>query len=292
MLSLLLPLPDAALSDLARRSAQSAVKAVAPTASLEDVGIAVGIADRAAGTVRWGGFNETKTHYPASAIKLFWLAYARHRIAEGKLKETPEVDRAMHDMILDSVNDATAMVVDATTETTVGPELAPRDLARWMEQRQAANRWFTSLGYTGVNASQKTWNEGPYGRERQGYGPKFEFRNAMSPLAGMRLLSEVMMDRVIDPAACAKMRELLHRTDSTNYQYSAFTGGQTALGSEVWSKAGWTSTVRCDLAWVKAPDGREVALAVFTDKSAVAEGLVPRISRELLIGLGMPVKLP
>ena len=128
------------------------------------------VGDRATGTVRWGGFNETKTHYPASAIKLFWLAYARHRIAEGKLTQTPELDRAMHDMIVDSVNDATALVVDATTETTGGPELPPRELDRWIARRQAANRWYDSLGYTGVNASQKTWNEGPYGRERQGYG--------------------------------------------------------------------------------------------------------------------------
>ncbi len=290
MLSVLVPLPDPSLSDLARRSAASAIAAIAPKASFDDVGIAVGVADRKAGTIRWGGFNETKTHYPASSIKLFWLAYARHRIAEGKLKETPELDHALHDMIVDSVNDATALVVDATTETTGGPELPPRELARWIGRRQSANRWFASLGYTGVNASQKTWNEGPYGRERQGYGPNFERRNAMSPLAGMRLLDEIMLDRIVDAAACGKMRELLHRTRPDDIQFRDFTGAQLGPGCDVWSKAGWTSAVKCDLAWIKAPDGREVTLAVFTDGTARVEALLPRISRELLVGLHVPVK--
>lgn len=290
MLSALLPMPDPGLNDLARRAAETAIEAVAPKAAREDVGVAVGVVDRAAGAVRWGGFNETKTHYPASTVKLFWLAFARHRIAEGKLKETPELDRAMHDMIVDSVNDATALVVDATTQTTGGPELPPRDLKRWMERRQAANRWFATLGYAGIVADQKTWNEGPYGRERQGYGKEFELRNAMSPLAGMRLLSEIMLDRIVDPAACAKMRELLHRTSPESIQYRDFTGGQLGPGCEIWSKAGWTSTVKVDLAWIKAPDGREVVLSVFTEGSAREETLLPRLSRELLMGLKVPVK--
>lgn len=89
MLAILLPSADPTLNELAHRSAETALAAVAPKASKDDVGVAIGVVDRAAATVRWGGFNETRTHYPASTIKLFWLAYARHRIAEGRLKETP-----------------------------------------------------------------------------------------------------------------------------------------------------------------------------------------------------------
>lgn len=289
VISVLLATPDPSLGDLARRSVETALAAVAPKASPDDVGVAVGVVDRASRTIRWGGFNETKTHYPASTVKLFWLAYVRHRIAEGKLRETPELQRAMRDMIVDSTNDATALVVDAATETTGGAELSPKALKRWMDRRQAANRWFASLGYSGVNASQKTWNEGPYGRERQGYGPNFEHRNAMSPLAGMRLLGEIMLDRIVDPAACESMRKLLHRTNLDDAQRKGFSGGQLTSECEVWSKAGWTSTVKCDLAWIKAPDGREVTLALFTDKSAMSETLLPRIARELLRGLKMPL---
>ena len=290
ILPVLLPAADPDLSLLARRSVEKAIVAVAPKASTVDVGVAVGVVDRAKGTVRWGGLNETKVHYPASTIKLFWLAYAEKRIEEGKLKPTPELERGLHDMIVDSINDATALVVDATTETTGGPELAPKALAEWTKRRQAANRWFASMGYTGVNALQKTWNEGPYGRERQGLGKDYAYRNAMSPLAGMRLLSEIMLDRIVDPAACERMRTLLHRTRPDDDQVIGFAGGEFGPGCEIWSKAGWTSTVRCDLAWIKAPDGREIVLSIFTDKTAMVDALLPRIAREIAIGSGFPVR--
>ena len=252
--------------------------------------MSLGVVDRAAGTVRWGAYGGDRTFYPASTVKLFWLAYAEKRIEDGKLKTTTELERALRDMIVDSVNDATALVVDAVTDTTGGAELSPRALRTWMEKRQAANRWFAGLGYAGINACQKTWNEGPYGRERQGYGPKFEFRNAMAPLAGMRLLSEIMLDRIVDPAACGRMRELLHRPKPDDEQVKGFSGSQMGSGCEIWSKAGWTDEVKCDLAWIKAPDGREVVLSIFTAKSARKEELLPRIAYELLAGLKIPVK--
>jgi len=290
MLSVLLPLSDPVLNDLSRKAAESAMAAVTSPVKAQDVGIAVGVVDRPSGTVRWGGFNEGNVHYPASTIKLFWLAFAERRIADGKLKRTPELDRALKDMVVDSVNDATAQVVDATTETTGGPELPARDLKRWMDRRQAANRWFASLGYTGVNVCQKTWNEGPYGRERQGYGPKYELRNAMSPLAGMRLLSEIMLDRIVSPSACAHMRGLLYRTRPDDEQVVGFSGSQIGRDCEIWSKAGWTSTVRCDLAWIKAPGGREVILSIFGENSAKDDAFLPRVAHELLVGLRIPVR--
>lgn len=290
MLPVMLPTSDPVLDALARRAAETNLALVAPKAKAEDVGVAVGVVDRTAGTVRWGAFNGDRTHYPASTVKLFWLAYAERRIEDGKLKSTPELQRGLHDMIVDSVNDATALVVDSATETTGGPELSPKALKAWMAKRQAANRWFSGMGYTGINACQKTWNEAPYGRERQGYGPKFELRNAMSPLAGMRLLSEIMLDRIVTPEACGRMRELLHRTNPLDTQFAGFSGSQMGAGCEIWSKAGWTDSVKCDIAWIKASDGREIVLSIFTADTAREETLVQKIARDLLVGLKMPVK--
>lgn len=285
MLSVLLPQSDASLDAIAKRSVQNALAVVASKASPDDVGVAIGLADRTAGTVRWGAFNGDKTQYPASTIKLFYLAYAHHRLATGKLKPSAELDRGLHDMIVDSVNDATALVLDAVTGTTGGPELSPKALKAWMDKRQAVNRWYSSLGYTGVNACQKTWNEGPYGRERQGYGPNYELRNAMSPLAGMRVLSEIMLDRIVSPAACAQMRTLLHRTGPEEGQVKGFVGGELPAGTEQWSKAGWTSTVRHDLCWFKAPDGREIVLAIFTQGTAKDDPVLPAVARQILTAL-------
>lgn len=279
LLPVLLSTSDPTLDALCRQ----ALAVAAPEAKTDDFGIAFGIADRAKGTVRWGGFQAEKARYPASTVKLFYLAFARQLIHLGKLKETPELDRAMHDMIVDSTNDATALVLDSITGTTGGPELPPKELAKWMDRRQAVNRWFTGLGYTGLNACQKPWNEGPYGREMQGYGEKYALRNAMSPLEGMRLISEIMLDRIVTPQECERMRALLHRTPDAP-QVKGFIGAALPAGWEQWSKAGWTSTVRHDIAWVKAPDGREMAMAIFSENHAGDESLIPKIAKTLIDG--------
>ena len=60
----------------------------------------------------WGGYHGEDTFYPASVCKLFYLNAAHAWLESGKLKETPELDRAIHDMVISSSNDATQLVVE------------------------------------------------------------------------------------------------------------------------------------------------------------------------------------
>src|SRR4051812_8300724 len=60
--------------------------------------------------------------YPASVIKLFYLEAAHRWMEDGKIKDTPELRRAMKDMIVLSYNEATHYVLDVLTDTTSGPE--------------------------------------------------------------------------------------------------------------------------------------------------------------------------
>src|SRR3712207_6947198 len=93
-------------------------------------------------------------------------------------------------MIVDSSNDATHFVVDALSGVSNGAELAPQELKKWAEKRTVVNRYFASLGYAvgpgGINVVQKPWCEGPYGRERQFLGPKYENRNKLTTDATAR----------------------------------------------------------------------------------------------------------
>ena len=75
--------------------------------------------------------------YPASVIKLFYLVAAHRWLEDGKLKDTEELRRAMRDMIVDSLNEATGYLVDCLTGTTSGPELTPR---RWRNGMTSATR--------------------------------------------------------------------------------------------------------------------------------------------------------
>src|SRR5689334_14244375 len=70
--------------------------------------------------------------YPASVVKLFYLVAAHQQMETGALKATPELERALHDMIVESSNDATHYVFNALTGTTDGPELDADALAQFL----------------------------------------------------------------------------------------------------------------------------------------------------------------
>lgn len=243
--------------------------------------------DRERGTGRIGSYRGGEDFYPASVVKMFWMAFAEHLLEAGELSPSSELERALDHMIRDSSNDATAFVVDATTGTTGGPELPGAEFRVWAERRHAANRWFQSLGYVGINVCQKTWCEGPYGRERQFYGEHYENRNGLTADATARLMAEIATDRVVTPERCARMRNLLQRQNpadsaEADSQATDFSGRSIPSGARLWSKAGWTSNSRNDVAWICLPDGREVVVAVFTRDQSQNEAIIPYIVKQLI----------
>jgi hypothetical protein len=287
---------DTALTELCRQVADKTVSEFAAKGLKADqLGITVAALDRSKGAWTDGAYRGDQAMYPASVVKLFYLAYAADRLNRGKLRITPELERGIKDMVVDSSNDATALVVDAITGTSGGPELPPKELDMWLNRRKAVNRWYEARGYRGVNACQKTWNEGPYGRERQGYGPNFENRNSLTPDACVRVMCEIALDKIAAPTAkprdwSAWMKGLLLRkipadSKETDYQASAFSGKILPSGATLWSKAGWTSTVRHDVAWVRLPDGREFVWAIFTKSNSENSAIIPFAAGEILAAL-------
>jgi len=213
--------------------------------------------------------------YPASVVKLFYLVAVHEWLAQNMISPAAELDRAVRDMIVDSSNDATSLVVDVLTGTTSGPELPPGPFATWQQQRNIVNRYFQSLGWPEldtINANQKTWCDGAYGRERAFLGELMDNRNALTTEATARLLHSIvggvavsgqrsqammaLMQRSLDPAALA--------TDPEN-QVTGFLGAGLPQSASLWSKAGETSTVRHDAAYVELPHLLPFLLVVFTE---------------------------
>src|SRR4026207_1250942 len=190
-------------------------------------------------------FRGNERVYPASVVKLFYLVAAHRWVEDKKIEATPELTRALRDMIVDSSNEATQYVVDVLTHTTAGYELPPKEMEEWQYQRNAMNRYFAGLGYTNINVNQKTFCEDAYGRERVSRGPNGENRNKLTTDATARLMMEIVTGKVANAARTAAMMELLKReytgqsNDSDN-QGLGFTG--IALkgreGFRLWSKAG------------------------------------------------------
>jgi beta-lactamase class A len=237
-------------------------------------------------------FRGNERVYPASVVKLFYLVAAHRWLEDKKIEQTPELTRALRDMIVDSSNEATQYVVDVITHTTAGYELPPKEMEEWQYKRNAVNRYFSSLGYTNINVNQKTFCEDAYGRERASRGPNGENRNKLTTDATARLLMEIATGKIANPARTAAMMDLLKRdytgqsTDSDN-QGLGFTG--IALkgreGFRLWSKAGWTSTTRHDVAYVEMPDGGRFVLATFTTGHANEREIIPTVARVVIDGL-------
>ena len=231
-----------------------------------------------------GSYRGDAQTYPASVVKLFYLAAAHHQIEIGALTRTPELERAMHDMIVDSSNDATSQVVDLLTGTTSGPELDDTALGTWLDKRNLMNGYFASLGYENINVDQKTWCEGPYGRERQGLGSDFQNRNRLTTDAVGRLWWEIVTGHAASPAGTREMLNLLHRdpwvkSDDPDDQATAYSGKSLPQGSQYYSKAGWTSDTRHDTAYIRLPNGAEYILAVFTVGNSKQTDIIPFVSQ-------------
>jgi beta-lactamase class A len=226
--------------------------------------------------------------YPASVVKLFYLVATHHWLETGQLVDTAELRRALHDMIVHSHNDATHYILDLLSGTTSGPELPEAELELWQERRNVVNRYFASLGYRGINVNKKPWCEGPYGREIQAIQRFEPSRNWLTTDTTARLLTEIFLDLNLAPQRCAEIRELLrrdpHSGPDANPQ-ARFTGPALPPGSQLWSKAGWTSQTRHDAACIQLPDGRRIILVTFTIDHAGEPKLIPTIARFVLENL-------
>ncbi|HSS21441.1 MAG TPA: serine hydrolase [Pyrinomonadaceae bacterium] len=237
-------------------------------------------------------FRGNERIYPASVVKLFYLGAVHRWLEDRKIEDTPELRRAVKDMIVDSSNEATQYVVDVLTHTTAGYELSPKEMKEWQEKRNAVNRYYSSLGYTNINVNQKTFCEDAYGRERVSRGPNGENRNKLTTDAVARLLAEIATGKAVNAARSAQMMELLKRDYSgtskdADDQGHGFTGIalQGVAGVKLWSKAGWTSTTRHDAAYLELPDGSKFVLVTFTTDHANEREIIPTVARIVIEGM-------
>jgi hypothetical protein len=235
--------------------------------------------------------NGTRLIYPASVSKLFYLLAAHDAFESGPLAPTPELERALADMITVSGNDATHLVVDALTGTTGGIELPEPEMALWLDRRQAMNRRLRALGWAEfekITIAHKTYAEGPYGREKIARGPEGEHGNRLTTEAVARLIFEIATGGAVTPDRSAAMLALMARdprghSDDPPDQVRGFFGEGLPEGAKLWSKAGWTSQTRHDAAYVELPEGPSFILVAFTTGPEMARDrrFLPELARRI-----------
>ncbi|MEO3705526.1 serine hydrolase [Trichormus azollae] len=244
--------------------------------------------------VRGFSYRGGERIYPASVVKLFYLVTVHEWLEKGMSNTSKELERALGDMIVDSSNDATSLIVDILSGTTSGPELPTGPFETWKYQRNIINRYYQSLGWEEmgtINVCQKTWGDGPYGRERAFYGEMFENRNMLTTNATARLLHSIVGGVAVSSGRSQSMMSLLKRSikpdelpkDVDEDQVTGFLGGGLPRNSQIWSKTGWTSSVRHDAAYIELQDQRPYLLVVFTEgkEQAKSREILPFVSRKI-----------
>ncbi len=270
--------PDPSLATRLRMAAEATLKAY-PKLKAEDLALSLVDVSNPALVAR-ADYHGDEHFYPASVIKLFFMAdvFATHKERVG------DVDRALREMISVSDNDATAYLVDILANTAPGPPLEGRALRKYVERRRDINRRFQKLGYTdNVSAMMKPWSFGPYGVDLQVLGENRVNRNMLTANATASLLLWIV--RLRAPGA-HDMMKLLERPlappREEENQVKEFIGAALPEGARLWSKAGWTSEVRHDAAYVELPNGRKFVLVIFTRGPADDVTLIPAIAKNVL----------
>ena len=247
--------------------------------------------------LRWAHYRGEQAIYPASVVKMFYMAALHQQLEDAKVKLTPELERGLKDMIVDSSNEATQYILDVLTDTSSGAELPQADFDRWQHKRNRVNRYFSSMGYTGINVNQKTFCEDAYGIEQQSRNYKGQNRNMLTTNATARLLADIVLGKSVNGERSRRMMDLMARdpfkqSKDPDSQATGFTGKalieRKMNGAKLWSKAGWTSKSRHDAAYIETPDGLKFVLVVFTENHASEHEPIPALAGKVIERLAKP----
>jgi hypothetical protein len=275
------PALDAALSKIAGE-----IVGEFAAEGLTEAGLSIAVIDMSrdapGGSFPAGAYRGDVPYYPCSVVKLCFLSYYEARKQAGKLADTPELVRAVRDMITVSSNDATGFVVDSITGTTSGPELAGTEWERWKTRRNAVNDWYRGRGYPNLNANQKTFCEDAYGRE-QAFREGGKNRNRMTAADAARIMKEIAHGEVAGEVFTAEMLALLARDitaeepfEDVELEDARLASRGLPRGSRVWAKSGDAYDFHHLVARVALPNGSDYVLAVFTQGVKEVPDVIPR----------------
>ena len=235
------------------------------------------------------GINNRKLIYPASIVKLIYGLVTYSWIETNKILLTQEISDAVNKMLFYSSNDATSFLIDIITGTTSGPCIEGDIWENWKYQRSIINDWLKDLNWNElyeINCCQKTWDDEPFGREKEFYGTENKNRNMMTTDATARILEEIMINLDYQKDNL-NLRSFLKRNlnkdvvkkDPLN-QVKGFLGEGLPEHINFWSKAGLMSQARHYAAWWVDENSVKTLLVVFGngEKYFKDETLFPKIA--------------
>jgi len=248
-------------------------------------------------------------HFPASVVKIFWMAIVFAAIEmkgvnavsqDYAMASSSNLSTDLDKLIKESDNEAGSRIIDFLTGTESGLALPQNSFDQWAAKRYTLNSFFQQKGYGDLNISQKTFPipflqyDGPEGRDAQIRGDvNNPIRNRLSTHQAARLMYEIMQSST-GGSYHQKMRERLFRDLTTNWRsidpnLGHFNPVQAFFGEglaeinpaiRVYSKAGWTSQTRQEVAYIEDGSKRYI-LAIFAEDKTYAqdEKIFPKMAK-------------
>lgn len=176
-------------------------------------------------------------------------------------------------MVSLSSNDATSYILNRLCNTSTGAALSEPQLTPWIEKRKSVQRWLATH-YPQISPKQyqlchATFDESPYGRDKQ--ARDILGSNKLSPLACAQMMAGLFQAKNLLPDHLTKIKQLLSKNSGKNFfsfdgidQVTQFMGGGLPKEAKYWSKAGWTSQVKHETAYVSLGDNDCYVMSVFT----------------------------
>ena len=304
-------------SEIGQRLLSSTREIFAPLAhDVADSSITLHLFPRATAGEQAAGVEEfswqgQRQFYPASVVKVAYLAAALAARHEEKIVPHDELERAITDMILWSSNNATNYVIDLLSGTTGDTLLPDAEMKQWCERRQGVNQFFRDLGWPqaqGINVCQKLMDDDRYGRER--LFATLDGKNNHNCLSSdfvARLFSEICTGTFVNAAISKEAAKYLKRSLEPDFKFlphaqvNGFLGEHLPDNLEYYSKAGWngwtgdalSSYNRHDSAHIVLPQKHckaygAITVVIFSHGKTVSENItfLPQIGQALFSILG------
>ncbi len=241
--------------------ARSAFLAVKPYVTRLDVTLLVSNGD---GTWRRGSYNPETIAYPASCVKLAYLASAMYWSRTHGHAYT-YLDSSVRPMIEVSSNEQTGVVVDAITGAP-NYSTSSQDAAffTWYAKRQYTENFLSARGLLdNQTILHKTYpsNSGSSPTGAESVAINYRGGNRMQPRASASLMLEIVKG-AIEPDATAYMRELLCHD---RWGSDSELGFGLPPGTIYENKLGLAYDTLEDIAYVILPNGQEFILAAFSN---------------------------
>lgn len=243
--------------------------------------------------VRGFSYRGVECFEPGGMVRLFYLVAAHEWLEQGMVTPSPELERAMQAMITAHSHDATSLVVDSLSGTTSGPALPTGPFVTWQSQRNIVNRYYHTLEWeelTTINVNQKTWQDGPYGRERLFMGEMMEHRNQLTTEAIALLFHSIIGGVAVSAARSSAMMALLRSSEDPASRgtqrtspYSRYTWMSELYppNTQHWALASHTPTGQSLVTYVECPTVQPYLLALATEEKGVDGDLLPLLSSQV-----------